>query len=190
MAKEYQPAGSQWKGLQKHLDPADIPEDASPDCENAYFWEGIVGLLAPRRGKTQAGYANQTITGVYPYHVNGLDGILLATADGGVEFLSGYGSAVPAGSLNPPSQVTLYNQTLNLGGPIINLQINQFGQIIGGQAVAGLSGTLIICALDDFDQNTCQFTYTKVTLVFVQGVLTTVTVANGQGVCASTWTPA
>lgn len=189
MPKTYAPAGTQWQGLMAHMDPVDIPPDASPDCANAYFHEGMLNLLGPRRGKVLAGAAQQNIVGVYAYHVNGLSGLLISTADGQTQFVqNGYASVPPGGSLNAFSTTQIVSLTQNFGP--LQLIFNQFNQVVGGNwnnGVNGLTGILIF-SIPVFNSSDCSETYTKFTLRFTNGLLTSVTVETAQDTSTNSWT--
>lgn len=171
MAKEFKPAGTQWAGLMRHMEPAKLPPDASPDCENAFFYNRKLGLLGPRLGKVEAGLAEQAIVGGYGYHVNGIDGLLVATRDGKISFSRGYGSTPPGGIFSQVSntQVAVQSTTLNFG--FLQLIFNQFNQIIGGNAPNGKTA-VITFSIPVFNSEDCTETYHIFTLTFTNGLLT------------------
>lgn len=194
MPKTFQPAGTKWQGLiaADYMDPTDIPPDASPDCANAYFWEGTLNLLGPRLGKVLAGNAQQTIVGAYGYHVNGLDGLLVSTADGITRFVpntsGGYGAIPTGGSLNPPSTTQVNSTTVNIGP--LQMIFNQFNQFIGGNWNNGNNGItgILIFSIPVFNSSNCTETYTKFTCRFTNGLLMSVTVETAQATSTNSWT--
>lgn len=174
-----------WEGLIKNADPADIPPNASPDCENAVPYAGLQGLLGPRFGKALQGISAQTIVGVYPYHVEGQDGVLVAMSNGETVFLAGYGSATPGGSLQTASELAVSSQTI-IAGPV-NLTLNQFFQVINVQWLPGggngVTGTFEFCWVEDFDASDCSFTYGRAAIQVSNGVITNLSYYTGCEVC-------
>ena len=101
MPKSARSAGTQWGGLNKRVDPVELPPEQSPDCANVYFYDQTMGLLGPRMGKAYAGASADTIWGVCPYNIAGQVGALI-----------GYGDA-NSSSIN---LLSLYNVTYPHGG--------------------------------------------------------------------------
>ena len=81
MGKIALPAGTQWAGLNKRVDPVEITPEQSPDCANVFFYDQTLGLLGPRLGKAYAGATNYNIWGVIPYNISGQIGSLVAYGD-------------------------------------------------------------------------------------------------------------
>lgn len=177
-------AGSRWAGLIRNMDPVDIPADASPDCANAFFYDAKRGLLGPRFGKSTAGYAEQSIVGVFPYRAQGTTGLLVAMANGTTQFLSSYTGSAPGGTLQLPATTAANNTTITIGP--LQLTVNQFFQLIGGNwngGIAGFTGAGTLCLLDGFNSGTCTYTYTKIVYDFDNGVCQNFTVTTGNASC-------
>lgn len=81
MGKIALPAGTQWAGLNKRVDPVELTPEQSPDCANVFFYDQTLGLLGPRLGKAYAGATNYNIWGVIPYNISGQIGSLVAYGD-------------------------------------------------------------------------------------------------------------
>ena len=175
--------GSQWSGLVRNMDTVDQPGDSSPDCANAFFFQGKKGLLGPRYGKTYAGLAEQRIVGVYPYRVAGQTGLLVAMADGRTVFLDSYTGAAPGATLLSAGSTTTFNTTITAGP--VNIVINQFGQVVNvvfnGGAVGVTKG--IVQCVPVFSASDCTIVYNKWSWTFVNGIVTDVTLTANTASC-------
>jgi len=103
-----------WLGLNKRTQENDLNQEQSPDTSNTAHYNGVVGLLGPRKGKTfgnRPAY-DQSIVMYRPYsHPTG-DGHFCYTADGTILDWDG----TDKGSLKAPARtgaidVTLTNYT-------------------------------------------------------------------------------
>lgn len=175
------------------MDPADISPEASPDCANAFLYEGKKSLMGPRFGRAYAGLAEQRIMGAFPYRVGGKTGLLVAMSDGRTVFLDSYTGQVPGGSLSAAQLLAVVNQTI-VAGPVA-IQLNQFAQIINlffnnvagaaGQAgINGFTGGGTLCLVHSFNAANCTFTYTKIVYQFDRGICVLFTVTT-EDTCTS-----
>jgi hypothetical protein len=109
------PAGMLWAGLVKNPEPLDIPPEASPDCANAFFFDGTKGLLGPRFGKEYAGLGAKRIMGIFPLRgmakvqvrqsngsfVFGTAGFVVAYDDGSNEVIPSIGGGQAGAAILP-----------------------------------------------------------------------------------------
>jgi hypothetical protein len=124
MAKQAAAMGTRWQGLVKEGDPLDIPPEASPDCANAFFFDGAEGQLGPRFGKEEAGRADVaagiSIVGVMPYRVPFTTHEGVRLAKGGLLAALSDGRTILIPSIGGPIQGLLAEQrTSGQGGASI-----------------------------------------------------------------------
>ena len=86
------PAGESWAGLNREVAPHLLGVQHSPDCVNVCAFDGLQGLLGPRKGRTRATGVTNRVTGIVPYDVAGGGGedfsIIVAQDDGTIQVVA------------------------------------------------------------------------------------------------------
>lgn len=175
MPKGARPAGTQWAGLNKRVDPVELPPEQSPDCANVFFYDQTMGLLGPRLGKAYAGYSNYTIWGVMPWNVSGQVGALVGYGDAvssEIGFLTPYDVTYPHGGWGdlsrsgpvvvPPATINRgFAQSMTLAGTSGASPQEEVNAVALNVPVNGATVVIATCPSGDFEYEGTLNTYVK-----------------------------
>ena len=90
----------QFDGVNKRVQVADLPPGESPDATNCHYFDGQLGLLGPRKGRSfhnATAYGGGAVMGLLRFYIPGVRSWFVATTDGAiVEETAPYNDANPA----------------------------------------------------------------------------------------------
>ena len=114
-----------WGGINRRMNPADLSPGESPDTTNTHFFDGQLGLLGPRKGRSfsiRPAY-NLALSNVMPYRPTGSDSprYIVATESGALLDWDGTDRGQAWTVSAAGSQTTTAAATLTLTAPATSI---------------------------------------------------------------------